>query len=247
MPSWYEQFFGGLYSHVLAHQFDDATSLKQARLVKRLLKVRQGARVLDIPCGQGRLTLPLARMGLEMTGVDLTPSYVRKARRLARREGLAARFLCRDMRRIDFDGEFDAAFNWFSSFGYFSDADDLAFLKRVLAALRPGGRFAIEMINKSFVVAHLRRTHRHVFGGVDVCVRNRWDAQTSRMVSLWTFRRGKAAERHRTCNRLYNGHDMRGVLRQAGFRDVALVGWPPVGRLTRHSRRLIALARRPGG
>jgi len=44
MAAWYDQFFGGLYSRVLAHQFDDETTLKQARLVKRLLKVRQGAR-----------------------------------------------------------------------------------------------------------------------------------------------------------------------------------------------------------
>ena len=245
MPSWYDRFFSGLSSRVLANQVDAKESLRQARLVRRLLKVRQGARVLDIPCGQGRLTVPLARTGLDMTGVDLTAGYVRKARRLARREGLAVRFLCRDMRRITFDGEFDGAFNWFSSFGYFSDADDLAFLERILAALKPGGRFLLDMINKSFVLAHLRPVFHHTFGGVDVRIRNRWDAGTSRVYGTWTFRKGEAVERHRTCNRLYNGREMRQVLRQAGFRDVTLFGWPPLGRLTRHCRRLIAIARRP--
>ena len=101
--SWHETFFDGLYDQVLAALFEPNRSRKEARLVKRLACLRKGQRVLDVPCGQGRLTLPLAEMGLQMTGVDRTASYLRRARRTARERGFELRFDCVDMREIGFD------------------------------------------------------------------------------------------------------------------------------------------------
>ena len=144
MAAWYDEFFGGLYARVLAGTFDEARSLKDARTVKRLLKLRKGARVLDIPCGMGRLTLPLARMGLIMTGVDLTGRYIKQARRHAKQESLDVGFRQDDMRKVDFDSTFDAAFNWFGSFGYFSDADNLNVCRCMYKAVKPGGQFLVD-------------------------------------------------------------------------------------------------------
>jgi cyclopropane fatty-acyl-phospholipid synthase-like methyltransferase len=112
---WHERFFDGLYGQVLPATFTEAQTRKQLAIVRRLLRLRRGHRVLDIPCGMGRLTIPLARSGLKMTGVELSDSYVRRARRAARGRGPAIRFVKADMRCIDFGGEFDAAFNWFAA------------------------------------------------------------------------------------------------------------------------------------
>ena len=245
MSEWFETFFDGLYAKVLPKTFDDVASREQVRIVKRLLGVRKGQRVLDVPCGMGRLTIPLARMGLAMTGVDLTAAYLARGRRQARREGLDVRWVHSDMREIDFDGEFDAAFNWFGSFGYFSDAGNLEFCRRVFRALRPGGRFLVEGPNKSWVLAHFRRTEDNTLGSVRVRTRNRWDARTCRCHSTWTLTRGGSMERHRIRVRLFNGGEMRALLQAAGFRDVRLFPRPPVGPFTRHSRRLIAVATKP--
>jgi len=245
MAEWFERFFDGLYARVLPRSFDRPATREQARMVKRLLKLRRGQSCLDIPCGMGRLTIPLARMGLAMTGVDLTGAYLRRARRLARQQGLDARFVHSDMRAIDFDAEFDGAFNWFGSFGYFSDAGNLAFCRRVFAALKPGGRFLVEGMNKSWVLSHFRPADDRTIGGVRIETRNRWNTRTDRVHSTWTFSKGKATERHTIRMRLFNGSEMRALLRQAGFREIALFPRPPVGRFTRHSRRLIAVARRP--
>jgi hypothetical protein len=82
-------------------------------------------------------------------------------------------------------------------------------------------------------------------GGVRVVTRNRWDEQTGRVHSTWTFSKGKARERHTLTMRIFTGTEMRALLRDAGFRDIRLYPRPPVGRFTRHSRRLIAVARKP--
>lgn len=248
---WFEAFFGGLYGRVLAKAFTPERTLQQAAVVRRLLRLRKGQRVLDIPCGMGRLTVPLAKAGLAMTGVDLMGGYLRCARRAAAAQGASARFVQCDMRRIEFDGEFDAAFNWFTSIGYFNDEDELAFCRRILRALKPGGRFLVETLNKSWLLPRFIPRGRQTVGGVDVTHHNRFDPATGRTTDAWTFRRGQKVERHRISLRLYDGAEMRRLLTAAGFRDIRLYATPspgqrtPPGPLTRHSRRLIAVGRRP--
>jgi len=56
------------------------------------------------------------------------------------------------MRELPFEGQFDAVVNWFTSFGYFDPAGNLAAAKAAFAALKPGGRFLVETLNKSFVL-----------------------------------------------------------------------------------------------
>jgi ubiquinone/menaquinone biosynthesis C-methylase UbiE len=175
----------------------------------------------------GRISIPLAKMGVQVTGVDFMASYLRRARLAAKAAGVDARWVCRDMRHIAFDGEFDAAFNWFGSFGYFSDRHNLAYTRRMLAALKPGGRFLVEGVHKTWMLSHFR-PYRH-----------------GRVRDLWTFHKGRRVERHRISMRIYSGPELRALLRQAGFGDVALYGYPPLGPLTRHSHRLVAIGQRP--
>jgi len=242
---WYETFFDGLYADVLGRQFDPDRTRGQAAMVKRILRLRQGQRVLDCPCGMGRMTIALAQLGLEMTGVDLTERFLRRARRRARQAGVDVGFRRRDMREIDFAGEFHAVVNWFTSFGYFDEAGNLETARRALAALRPGGRFLIDVTNKSWVLARFARRREHDVGKVHIAESARYDAATGTMHNVWTLRKGARTERHGFRLRLYNGRDLRALLRKAGFGEVTLYGWRPLGRLTRHSRRLIAVARKP--
>lgn len=244
---WYQTFFPGLYARVLPATFSEAETLGQARLVKRLLRLRRGQRVLDIPSGQGRLTIPLAAMGLTMTGVDLTPSYIRRARRLAREAGVDVRFHARDMREIEFEEEFHAAFNWFSSFGYFSDAGNLLVCRRVLRALKPGGLFLIDVINKTWLLTHFIDRQVQTIGGVHIRSQSEWNERTKRVTSCWTLSWGRVVEQCSFSLRLFDASAIRKLLHQAGFREIQLYGRPPTGRLTRHSRRLIAVGRRPRG
>ncbi len=105
---WHHKFFDDLYGRVLAGQFDRAKTLRQARLIRKLLRLHKGQAVLDCPCGLGRLTVPLARMGMRMTGVDFQPTYLARARRHAKRARVRAGFVRCDMRELPFRDQFDA-------------------------------------------------------------------------------------------------------------------------------------------
>ncbi len=99
-----------------------------------------GMTLLDAPCGAGDVSLHLARIGVEITGVDLVVDHIQRARKLFSRHGLAGRFLCQDLREMDFCEYFDAAANWFGSFGYFSEAENLQMILRYARSLKPGGQ-----------------------------------------------------------------------------------------------------------
>ena len=244
MSEWYETFFSGLYSEVLSTRSDDPRTLKDAQIIKNVLRLRRGMRVLDTACGMGRIAHILARMGMKVTGVDLVDSYVRRGRRSAKRDGLDIHFLRADMREIKFEREFDAVINWFTSFGYFSDEDNLAFLKKAHAALKPGGKLLIETINKSALLKKQAPKSEETLGKVHVEHMHVFDRATSRMHDTWTLIKGKRSERHRISVKVFNGTEMRAILRKAGFRDVTLHGRPPQRRFSRHSWRMIAVATR---
>jgi SAM-dependent methyltransferase len=65
-----------------------------------------GGPVLDVGCGAGRLTLPLAQRGLEVYGIDLSASMLAAARSKAAAAGLRIDFTLADMRRFDLNRRF---------------------------------------------------------------------------------------------------------------------------------------------
>lgn len=65
---------------------------RQVDFIIRKLGLRGGERVLDLACGFGRHSLELARRGFAVTGVDITPSYIRFAEEVAQKEGIECAF-----------------------------------------------------------------------------------------------------------------------------------------------------------
>ena len=102
----------------------DIISVEEAKFIRKALHLRKRQRVLDAPCGHARISVQLARAGIKVTGVDITKAFITKARKLFRKKRLKGEFIHNDLRNIDFNGEFDAVFNWFGSFGYFSDKEN---------------------------------------------------------------------------------------------------------------------------
>jgi cyclopropane fatty-acyl-phospholipid synthase-like methyltransferase len=87
----------------------------QARYIIKKLNLKPGKKFLDCPCGFGRICFPLAKNGIRVTGVDITSSYLDELSKRAKRRGLKINPVHADMRRINYDSEFDAAGNLWTS------------------------------------------------------------------------------------------------------------------------------------
>ncbi len=91
----------------------------EAAFVRRCLRLRKGQIVLDAPCGAGRVSLPLARYGHHVVGIDIRESFISRARKRSRREKLEVDLQVADLRRAHLpEGAFHGIFSWFNSFGY---------------------------------------------------------------------------------------------------------------------------------
>jgi SAM-dependent methyltransferase len=186
------------------------------------------------------MTIPLARRGHLMTGIDFTPPFIAEARAAA--GDLPITFLERDMRDLAGLSGFDAALNWWGSFGYFDDAGDEVLAAGVCNALAPGGRFLIDtnLIETLMPIHQPKGWGRS--GDVLVLEDRVFDFETSRMEVDWTFIRGAVEERKHASLRLYSGHEMVQLLRRAGFLSVRLLDFATEAPLSPSSRRALVVA-----
>jgi 2-polyprenyl-3-methyl-5-hydroxy-6-metoxy-1,4-benzoquinol methylase len=84
-----------------------------------------GRRVLELACGSGRLTIPMAAAGLEVTGIDLSEPMLGRTRMAAAERGLKVEALCLDMRNFDLHGRtFDTIFIAANSIMHLLSPDD---------------------------------------------------------------------------------------------------------------------------
>ena len=97
-------------------------------------------RVCECACGTGSMTLPLARLGYVMTGVDLSQDMLFQASQKARAAGVGIPFICQDMRQLHLHRAMDAVLATCDGVNYLlKDEDALAFFQAAFKALRPGG------------------------------------------------------------------------------------------------------------
>ena len=152
MTDWFEEWFGEDYLRLYPHR-DDEDARQAVELVSKLINL-QGARVLDLACGQGRHSVHLAALGARVTGLDLSSALLARARE---RLGASARLVRGDMRDLPFrDRSFDVVVNLFTSFGYFAEErDDLRVLAEAARVLEPGGKLILDYFNAEVIKAQL--------------------------------------------------------------------------------------------
>jgi len=245
VADWTDTFFTGLWSVLQRQSFTSAESEEQARFVRLALGLRSGSRVLDVPCGDGRISLELARGGIRILGVDRCPESVRRARRRLRAAGLPGRFEVGDMRELRTDERFHAVFNWWGSFGYYDDDTNLAILRGFVDRVVPRGRVLIHQINRERVLREFRHRMSADYGRVKIETRNEWDPVSQRIEGRWTITSGRRRQRCRSSMRVYTRAQMTRLMQAAGLDVVGVYGDVDGRPYDRGTRLMATVGRRP--
>ena len=107
----------------------------------RVAGVTDGERVLDVACGTGNATIPAARTGAEVVGLDLSPALLDQGRELASEAGVEIEWVEGDAENLPFgDGDFDLVL---SVFGTMFAPDHRKTAQEVARVMKDGGRMAI--------------------------------------------------------------------------------------------------------
>ncbi|GAA0461538.1 class I SAM-dependent methyltransferase [Streptomyces stramineus] len=190
-----------------------------------LLSFRPGARVLDLGCGPGVFTVPLARRGFDVTGVDRSPAMLERARKRSADAGVTARYVQADMREYGQPGAFDVVLNMFTSFGYFEDpADNARVLRTMHSCLAPGGTLVLDLAGKE-LLARKVVPPKVVQRGDDLLVQtdtvlDDW----ARLRSDWVLVRGDRVTRASLVWFMYSAVELRQMAEEAGFAGVEFSG-----------------------
>ncbi len=124
------------------------TNMADLPFYKRWLPKNKGARILELCCGTGRLTLPIAKDGYDISGVDYTPSMLEEAKMKASAAGLEIDFIEADMRTLDLPSKYDLIFIPFNSIHHlYTNEDVFKAFDVVKKHLKDGGQFLFDCFN----------------------------------------------------------------------------------------------------
>lgn len=90
---------------------------KETRIIVKYLP-KHCKKILDAPCGYGRISNSLASLGNEVTGIDISNYFIKIARKQAAQKGLKALYIAGDILKRKVPEKFDAVLNIFTSLGY---------------------------------------------------------------------------------------------------------------------------------
>ncbi len=241
---WHEHFFEGLWLEVQEHSFGPTETRELVDAAREALQLTPDARLLDVPCGNGRVAVELAARGRPVTGVDRSAPLIERARAAARERGADVRWIESDMWQLSLDATFDAAVCLWSSLGYGSETDDDRFLASVTDALEPGGGFLLET---HVVETLLPWFEPHGFrwaGDVAVAENRAYDHARGRLDTEWVLSAPDRREHRTSSLRLYTYRELLERLSRHGLGEFEAYGSPDLEPFELGSSRLLLVARR---
>jgi SAM-dependent methyltransferase len=225
MADWWQTFFDEDYARLWSAYTPAEQTESQVNALWKLLGLMPGSRVLDAPCGYGRISLPLARGGARVLGVDYSADLLAMAERERGEIGndLLA-YLRHDLREPLAETGFDVALNVFSSLGYGTEADDERILRTLRGAVRPGGRVFIDTMHRDPAVTALSRgfkPSRRLADGTLFVEEPTFDPIRGQIQTTWYWSGpgGSGAKSARL--RLYCATELVALLERAGLRLIS--------------------------
>lgn len=221
MTAWWETFFDVDYLRLWEAAETPGRAEREAAGLWSLLNLAEGSRVLDAPCGYGRVSLPLAQRGAVVLGVDQSADLLAEAER--RRGDLPPdrlRYLRHDLRTPLAESGFDAALNIFSSLGYGSESEDIAVLSTLRGAVRPGGLVFVESMHRDRIVVNLSQSPRSCLrlpDGTLLVEEHKLDPIAGRVETAWYWSGPSGTGQKAASIRCYTATELVRLLEAAGL------------------------------
>ncbi|MBO5273930.1 MAG: class I SAM-dependent methyltransferase [Clostridia bacterium] len=199
----------------------------------RELGIPEGSLVLDLGCGTGNMTLPLAKLGWDMIGIDRSIEMLSEAREKSAAEGLDILWLCQDMSEIELYGTVKATVCCLDCINYLTDAAALAECFRLVRLFtEPGGLFLFDVNTPyKFKNVYADRTYILEDESVFLSWENYFNEKTNICEFILTFfakeedgRYSRTEEVQR--ERCYSRPALERLLKKAGFEIVEVASNP---------------------
>ena len=195
-----------------------------------------GGPVLELACGTGRVAIPLAKEGFQVTGIDISDSMLAEARRKSSEEGEFVEWVKADIRDFELGKKFLLIIFPFNALCHLLEVEDLeTCLSCVRRHLIPSGRFIIDVFNPRLDILLRNPEERYPHseyldpdsrGMIKVTENNVYDSSSQvNFIKLYYKLHGLAEETIRELNmRIYFPQELDVLLRYNGFKIEAKLG-----------------------
>ncbi len=222
---WFQEAFGSEYLRTLPPDIERQT-LRDTDFIAQSLNLKRGARILDVACGFGRHAVELSSRGYDMVGLDLSMPMLQKALAESQARAQSIKYLHGDMRELAFQDAFDGCYLWQTSFGYFDDRTNLKVLQGIHRALKPGGRFLLDVVNRDYVLGQMPSRTWWEGSSCIFLEEAEFDYNSSVLYAKRSFiyEDGSPPLEQQSFVRLYSLHELRQMLSLSGFALVEVSG-----------------------
>jgi D-alanine-D-alanine ligase len=228
---WWRQIFNATYLKTDGDVVDDPQlTSKEVDVFCGILNIAPTDKILDLCCGQGRVTLELARRGFSnVEGVDRSHYLIQRGKAQAKKESLSIKFKEGDARKLRYASDtFDVVMILGNSFGYFETVeDDMRVVREVFRVLKPWGKVLIDVTDGEYLRRKFQpRSWEWIDKKFFVCRERSLSLDKQRLISrevVTNVEKGVVADQF-YAERLYTKKSITELLEKAGFTDVAIHG-----------------------
>ncbi len=249
--NWWKSFYDDSPFYLYLERHDPVELEATLRFLTNVLHLNPGDRIFDQCCGMGSVSIPLAQRGYHLVGVDLCEGFIERAKAGIAGSALTAEFSVGDAFQFVPEEPCDAAFNWYTSFGYSDkDSENIRMLQRAFESLKPGAWFALDFPNAPMIrnnfQAKMERRLETPDGEIVITRDCQIDEDTGIMKQVWhwVLPDGRKIDNHSTL-RLYRPGELVRLFERAGFNNLKLYGNLEGDPRSDKSPRCICVGRRP--
>jgi cyclopropane fatty-acyl-phospholipid synthase-like methyltransferase len=223
--NWYEDFFQGINCEIWEKAIPTDVTKQEVDFLLSELNMPKGQHILDIPCGFGRHAIELSKRGFNVTGIDISETFIKGLTEKIISEKLNIKAIKADILAIQLNETFSGAVCLGNSFGYFNIDRMKLFVEKVSSNLETGSKFIINsgMIAESILPNFLNYSKNKSYnvGNITMEVTNIYNVEDSYMISNLLYTKEDKTEEHSFKHYVFTLGEVKRLLKLYGLRTIA--------------------------
>jgi cyclopropane fatty-acyl-phospholipid synthase-like methyltransferase len=224
--NWYEDFFQGINCEIWEKVIPTEVTRQEVDFLLSELHLQKGQRILDIPCGFGRHAIEFSKNGLNVTGIDISETFIKGLTEKVISEKLNIKAIQADILTVQINEKFSGAVCLGNSFGYFNFDRMKLFVEKVSSCLEPGAKFIINsgMIAESILpnLLNYSKNNSYIVGNITMDVTNVYNVEDSFMRSNLIYTKEGKIEEHSFKHYVFTLGEVKRLLQSYGLTTIAV-------------------------
>lgn len=216
--NWYEEFFQGLNCELWGKAVTPEWNKKEVDFIVSELKIKPGQTILDIPCGFGRHSVELAKRGFHVTGVDISPTFIKGLTKQIKKGKLSVRVIEANVLTLKLTQKFHGIICMGNCFGHFDFDKMKLFIEKVSSCLHKGAKFIINsgMIAES-ILPNFTKHRMFTINDIKMSILNVYNVDDSSVTSHIVYTKNSMKEEHSFKHYVFTMEEVSRLLKMYGL------------------------------